>query len=431
MADSLPTIAPRAEQRQRGSAVAPATSRLKLLFMAPYAVVPPRYGGPLRVYNLCRELGREFQVVQFAQQTQRSNAGLGVAPVRRQVTASYRELSSRNLVSLLLYAATSLRFECPPIWQSRMLALAAPAWLRATLQSADMVHVEHPWQYAWAYRAVNGRVPITLGAQNVEAALYPAERIKAPAAVARRIAEIIARQESRAVTGASHVFAASLEDVHELARRYGRPEARCTVIPNGVDTLWYRPVDQATRERRKHELGLPAARPLVIFAGSQHPPNVEAARRLLELASTWGDDPVHFAVVGTVGRALAAGGNRNVTVTGAVEQTRPYFEAADIALNPMLAGSGTNLKQLEYMAMGLPTIATPTGARGIPIVDGTSGLLRAADDFAGALRGLLAQPQQQRAIGSAGRELVEQQFSWQSIGALLRAALHDLHTSHP
>lgn len=425
MASSLRSINGHTTRPARGGDTAgnQHTQRLNILCLAPYAVVPPRYGGPLRVYNLCRELGREFNVVQFAQQTQRNAVGVGLAPVRRQVTATYRELSSRNLGSLALYALTSLAWQCPPIWQSRWLALSAPAWLRACIQSADIIHVEHPWQFAWAYHAAGGRKPVTVAAHNVEAALYTAERIKAPPALARYIAGAIAGQEALAVTEASRIFATSEADVHEFGRRYGCPPERFTVVPNGVDTAFFTPAGMAMRRQRKHELGLPLDRPVVIFAASQHPPNVDAARQIIAMASRWDAHAVHFAIVGTVGRALPGMERHNLTISGPVEQTRPYFEAADIAINPMLTGSGTNLKQLEYMAMGLPTIATPVGARGIPVVDGFNGLVCPIDDFPNALRSLIDRPEQQRAIGDAGRTLVEQQFSWNTIGAVMRAAL--------
>ncbi len=41
------------------------------------------------------------------------------------------------------------------------------------------------------------------------------------------------------------------------------------------------------------------------------------------------------------------------------------LKAADIAINPVFHGSGTNLKMFEYMAAGLPIVTTKFGARGI------------------------------------------------------------------
>ena len=46
-------------------------------------------------------------------------------------------------------------------------------------------------------------------------------------------------------------------------------------------------------------------------------------------------------------------------------QKNTLIHAADVALNPMEEGSGTNLKMLEYAALGTLIIATPFGNRGL------------------------------------------------------------------
>ncbi len=51
-------------------------------------------------------------------------------------------------------------------------------------------------------------------------------------------------------------------------------------------------------------------------------------------------------------------------VTGPVKETFPYFAAADVALNPIQTGSGSNVKIFEYLAARLPVISTLFGARG-------------------------------------------------------------------
>ena len=57
----------------------------------------------------------------------------------------------------------------------------------------------------------------------------------------------------------------------------------------------------------------------------------------------------------------------NVRLLGAVSDAarNEAYAAADIAINPMFTGSGTNIKMLDFLAAGLPTISTLHGARGI------------------------------------------------------------------
>jgi glycosyltransferase involved in cell wall biosynthesis len=49
---------------------------------------------------------------------------------------------------------------------------------------------------------------------------------------------------------------------------------------------------------------------------------------------------------------------------GYVEDLAPLLAAADVGVNPVTAGSGTNCKVALYLAAGLPTLTTPVGLRG-------------------------------------------------------------------
>jgi glycosyltransferase involved in cell wall biosynthesis len=404
--------------------------RPTVLFVSPYSVVPPRYGGPLRVYNLCRQLSRDYHVVQFAQQAQRSTINGSLAPVIQQVTPSYLEWSSRNPLNLLLYSLTSLRWNCPPIWQSAALRVSSPRWLRQQARRADLVHVEHPWQFAWVYRQIGRSKPIVLGAPNVEAALYTAEQINTLRPIGCRIVKAIQNQEAFAVTHATRVVAVTAQDAETLVRQHGIAPAQIAVVPNGVDCAKFSPCSEEQRRQRKAELGL-AGKHVVLFAGSMHRPNIEAVQQILEWAQRWPDEQTCFLVVGTVGRQFMHIRHPRVQFTGSVVDTRPYFDAADIAVNPMLTGSGSNLKQLEFMAMGLPTLATLIGARGIPIVDGVDGLICSLEQFPAQIRRLLEDAELRAQLGQAGRQLVLRQFDWSVVAEALRAVFVDAQRALP
>jgi len=66
----------------------------------------------------------------------------------------------------------------------------------------------------------------------------------------------------------------------------------------------------------------------------------------------------------------------------------PYFAAADAGLNPIVRGSGANVKLFEYLATRLPVISTAFGVRGTDLQPGIdyleyepSGLRQALDAF--------------------------------------------------
>lgn len=56
----------------------------------------------------------------------------------------------------------------------------------------------------------------------------------------------------------------------------------------------------------------------------------------------------------------------NVTKLGFVRDLKGVFETAPLAINPVLLGSGINIKLLEAMAAAVGTISTSTGTRGLP-----------------------------------------------------------------
>ena len=99
----------------------------------------------------------------------------------------------------------------------------------------------------------------------------------------------------------------------------------------------------------------------------------------------------------------------------------PYDDAvcelarSRVAVVPLLSGSGTRLKILEAWAAGLPVVSTTLGAEGLPVRDGETVLL--ADDaeaFAAAVTRLLTCTELRHRIGSAGRLLLEKEFTWET-----------------
>jgi glycosyltransferase involved in cell wall biosynthesis len=311
---------------------------------------------------------------------------------------------------------TSLKWNCPPIWQDKFLQISQSVRLRQHIDESDIVLVEHPWQFRWVHQAVKGRMPLVLSTPNVEADLYDdPTKINAPKALARYVVREVAKQESYAVHAAQVMLATCEQDKQGLIQRYGLHEGTINIIPNGVDCDLLMPADSFTKAAARAKLGLPNVH-LVVFAGSMHRPNVEAVEQIVHWATEWPDDQTTFLIVGTVGRLFQSIKHPRLIFTGSVSDTKPYFDASDIAINPMLSGSGTNLKQLEFMSAGLPTIATAVGARGIPLRNGQDGIMCNLADFPKNIQSLRENPSRRQSLGLAGRALVKAHFDWQLIG---------------
>ncbi|HZS97264.1 MAG TPA: glycosyltransferase, partial [Terriglobales bacterium] len=91
--------------------------------------------------------------------------------------------------------------------------------------------------------------------------------------------------------------------------------------------------------------------------------------------------------------------------------------SCDIAVLPSRA-EGLPNAVLEYMAAGLPTIASRVGGNSELVEDGVTGLLVPAEDsaaIAGALLRLLRDPELARKMAESGRKLAVENYSFERL----------------
>jgi glycosyltransferase involved in cell wall biosynthesis len=112
----------------------------------------------------------------------------------------------------------------------------------------------------------------------------------------------------------------------------------------------------------------------------------------------------------------------NVTLTGFVDDIRPYVAQANVYVIPLFVGSGTRIKAFEAMAMGRPVVSTTLGIEGLDVTDGEN-FVRAdsAADFAQAILLLMGNDSMRKKIASAARHLVETRFSWARVARQFEA----------
>jgi len=175
-------------------------------------------------------------------------------------------------------------------------------------------------------------------------------------------------------------------------------------------------------------------RPAIYLAGTfghYHSPMDTAARWILEevlpiLRRTHPD--LHFYIVGKDSdKQFGHLGDPRVTVTGTLPSVLPYLCNIDVALVPLHFESGTRFKILEAGACGIPLVSTTLGAEGLPAIDGRHLLIAdTANEFASAIIRLLNDRQLAMTLATNCRELVEQQFSIDSLARQAQAILRHL-----
>jgi glycosyltransferase involved in cell wall biosynthesis len=109
-----------------------------------------------------------------------------------------------------------------------------------------------------------------------------------------------------------------------------------------------------------------------------------------------------------------------VEVTGFVDDLRPFFARATLAVSPLLYGAGTQYKVLEAMICGVPVVATPRVVGGLQAHPGKDYLVGDdGDQFARHVIELINAPALQRGIGQAGRQYVQRHHDWSRIARKL------------
>ena len=344
----------------------------RLLVLNSFPIEPAVSGGRQRMLHLYHAVAERFLVSMI------SLSFSDEQPVLRRHSQRFQELRlpvSAQLAAVARDYETHLGVSCFDACiahQPALLSYAFP-FLESELRQAQAVIFAHPYWYP-AYETFVARLgfrlpawaqkPLVYEAHNVEGRLK--EAIYPKSLFASQLANCVAATEARLVTDADLVSACSQEDADHLGWMAG-PEPRTAprsvvVVPNGLafDHVRY----QGWRDR----LARARARgyKLAIFMGSSHQPNLEAAT-LITQAAALAPPGWSFVILGGCGQGLErAEGLENLVCPGLVteEEKSLWLDEVTLGLNPMVSGSGTNLKLAEYAAWGLPVMASPLGARG-------------------------------------------------------------------
>jgi glycosyltransferase involved in cell wall biosynthesis len=112
--------------------------------------------------------------------------------------------------------------------------------------------------------------------------------------------------------------------------------------------------------------------------------------------------------------------NPHVEVVGEVPDAKAFVSDHDVAIVPLLSGSGIRIKIIESMALGKTVITTRVGAEGI-LYDEEVNIIIAENKakMVEAIRSLNESPETAVRIGQAARKLVEETYDNRKIIARL------------
>lgn len=389
---------------------------MRILVVGPSFPFPPRWGHATRVYHLARQLARRHDVMLLTYATAadmehvealRRELAVEVVPREPLSTGAKRRMQLASLLSAVPY-------ETQAAWSAAMqgaLDRVCAEW------RPDSIQIESTLLWKFAYPR---GVPIVLDEHNLDYEVYrrmcETERSPLRKTFYRYEERRVRRYEQRAW---QHVSACVLTSAREdeIVRGHAR-DTLTAVVSNAVDTEHFRPTDEE-----------PVPRTIAFNGTLDYRPNVDAAEFLVHeiLPRVRQRFPRARAVVVGRGRddALARLRDAGAEATGEVADIRPYLARAAVVVAPIRAGGGTRFKVVEGLAMARPMVSTTVGCEGIDVRDGEHLLVAdGADAFAAAVVRLFDDVRLGAALGHAGREFVEREYSWDGAGERL-ADVHE------
>ncbi len=413
---SLPNPPPASPALGRG--------RERITGFSTFPVSPARGGGQQRVLNICRELSRthDVEIVSFVEAgDSRATTALGPGFWETRVPKSPRQAE--------LEASLSADADWLPVgdiaaglhWRENEAFIEHA---QEACAAADIIMLHHPYmvEAALAYEA---GARLWLDAHNVELDLK--RPLIEPHGAAAGLLEAVEQLEGRAWHAADFITACTQADLDRLQQLNGSSDALQAVLPNGYSRRAGHPISRAQRNHNKRQLGREGVF-TALFIGSWHPPNIEAVQSIVTMASALPD--LEFWIVGSVcGAFMTEDMPTNLRMLGVVEDDElvALLSAADLALNPMQTGSGSNLKILDYIEHRIPLVSTAFGARGFGLEPRQDYQEADPDQFVEAISRLLFVTEAGVLDDRAERVARKaQEFAWDASVAQARALLAGL-----
>jgi glycosyltransferase involved in cell wall biosynthesis len=402
------SIAPGGYRVLEGRACSPERRRVAVL--SPYFPFPLSHGGAVRIFNLLREIAREFDVELFAFTD--GNDEPETAPV--------------------------LEF-CARVVLVRKPRYREPRW--STVGPPDVHEFHSP---AMQQALVRERVAFGFQVLQVEythLASYGGDILVEHdvtfdlfGQIARRERTPTARwdlfrwrrYETRAIRQYRQVVVMSPKDAALLG-----PAVRSTPIENGVDLERFQPQPEQPGQR-------------LLFIGSfRHFPNISAYRFFTErvwpllrdkfpqtnLTVVCGPD--HLTYWRTFADSPEPAPDPRIRMLGFVSDVRPLYDDSNLVLVPTTVSAGTNVKVLEAMAMQRAVVSTASGCAGLGLTHGHNVWVGDTPEaFAAGIATLLADPERRAQIAIAARDHAIRNFDWRAIGDKQRALLRE-HLDEP
>lgn len=382
---------------------------MKILFVAPYAPVPPTFGGALRIYHLLKQAATRHDVSLIAyggekeHQLLREHFGNSL---RQIFLLPYPWTDRFRRIGQLYAFCSNHSFFHHLIYSEQMQLL-----IEAVIEREQFDLIQAEFAVMGAFNFTTDAIKI-LDAHNVEYDnfLRMSQRV---GSLLRKIHykreyQKFFREEISACRKYDALFVTSQRDKFILHN--DAPAVPKFVVPNGVDTEYFAPAVSVREENT------------LVFTGMMgYVPNYDGMEYFLDAIFPHIVSQIPGTKIYIVGskppKHLIRRASGSIIVTDYVHDVRPFIDKAKVYVVPLRMGGGTRLKILEAMSMKIPIVTTTIGCEGIDVKDNETAFVRDEPiDFANAVVTLLKDKQTSLRLVNNSYEKVRTTYDWSIIG---------------
>lgn len=315
-----------------------------ILFLTPYNLFPPFWGGGTRTYNLVKQLSKNNEVHLLA-------------PSYKQ----FKEKDGLEHRKKLKEEGVNVELVGPPTSWIQYInpAVFFKALYKIRKEDIDLIICDYPWSgiYTLALKKLT-KIPYFLMEHNVEHEVAKQTGYEDPV--------LTKMLEKKVCDKAEEIFSVSEKDKKKICASLDQDDEKIHVLKNGFNADRFNP-ENGNGKKIREDLGIDEEDPIVFFCGKMdYVPNSEAVGFIYH--------EIMPRVLGKVPNAkfLIVGGGYDLEYshdylifTGVVDNLVDYLKASDLVITPLKRGGGTRIKILEAIACGKDIVSTPKGAEGL------------------------------------------------------------------
>lgn len=384
---------------------------MNILIVSSYLPFPLHDGGSVRLYNIIKELSKKNKITLVCEI--RSHQGIeDIKEVKKYceeviVIPHRRPWSFENMVKagFSLYPLLLVMHTFPEMKKKIVETL--------NKKSFDVIHVETFYVYQNLPKTY---LPIVLVEHNIEYVVYRRYADTSRPIIRPFLYADIAKiryWEEKIWKKTTRLCAVTDEERQKM------PRSDVAVVPNGVDIRTY--AFRKIKERKTKK---------ILFIGSfkwiQNVHSTELIikeiwpkiRQRMESSREKNGFDIKLWVVGkSIPESLKVLSDASIVFDeNAPDETWKIYQQSDILLAPIKVGGGSSYKIIEAMASGVPVVTTKLAAGALKAKHGQHLLTgETPEELAEATVQLLQNTEEYEKIRKNARELVEENYSWESI----------------